>query len=221
MVAEVDVPPPRTSTDCENAALALLDDSARPGWSGEYQAWSDFLPENAQDIFPGEDLIVNVQSQNASFRATVREVEMELIDPADDRSRFRLKFADDSSAPLAFTFAGTRAGQVQEINAIPASSVGSTYIGDLPAAAVTDVTSTTVSIDAGSVPPAGGGFEVRRTDAGWGPDNDRNLIGRFTDPNFTLSRLSRVQDYYVRQFDASSPPKYSRFSTLLHIDYPL
>jgi hypothetical protein len=30
-----------------------------------------------------------------------------------------------------------------------------------------------------------------------------------------------VQNYYVRQFDASTPPRYSRNTTILHIDYPL
>jgi len=36
-----------------------------------------------------------------------------------------------------------------------------------------------------------------------------------------LSRLSRVQDYFLRQYDASAPPRYSRYSALLHVDYPL
>lgn len=50
---------------------------------------------------------------------------------------------------------------------------------------------------------------------------DRNLAGRFATRSFTLPRLSRVEDYYVRQYDASSPAKYSRYSTALHLDYPL
>ena len=43
----------------------------------------------------------------------------------------------------------------------------------------------------------------------------------FTGRSFTLPRLARIQDYYLRQYDASSPPKYSRYSTALHVDYPL
>ena len=62
--------------------------------------------------------------------------------------------------------------------------------------------------------------EVRWSDAGWGPYNDENLAGRFTTQAFTLPRLSRVEDYFLRQFDASVPPKYSRHSSALHIDYP-
>jgi hypothetical protein len=54
----------------------------------------------------------------------------------------------------------------------------------------------------------------------WGVANNRNLIGRFTTPVLTLARLSRVQDFYIRAYDASAPPLYSRDSALLHVDYP-
>jgi hypothetical protein len=53
-VRQVQAPSPRTSTDCENAALALLDDAAGADWSGTYEVWSDFLPGNAADVFPGD-----------------------------------------------------------------------------------------------------------------------------------------------------------------------
>jgi hypothetical protein len=62
--------------------------------------------------------------------------------------------------------------------------------------------------------------EVRWSDGGWGPYNDENLAGRFTTQIFTLPRLSKVQNYFLRQFDGSVPPKYSRQSAALHIDYP-
>lgn len=63
-------------------------------------------------------------------------------------------------------------------------------------------------------------MEVRWSDGGWGPYNDENLAGRFTSQIFTLPRLSKVQNYFLRQFDGSVPPKYSRQSAALHIDYP-
>jgi hypothetical protein len=63
--------------------------------------------------------------------------------------------------------------------------------------------------------------EVRWSDSGWGPGNDRNLVGRFTTQTFTIPRLSQVQDCYLQQYDASTPPKYSRYSAALHVDYPL
>jgi hypothetical protein len=63
--------------------------------------------------------------------------------------------------------------------------------------------------------------EVRWSDFGWGPFNDQNLAGRFTTQTFSLPRLAKVQTYYLRQFDGSiPPPRYSRYSASLHIDYP-
>jgi hypothetical protein len=83
------------------------------------------------------------------------------------------------------------------------------------------VTSTTVSVDVGMPPPSGGGVEVRANDFGWGQANDRNLLGRFSTQAFSLARLAKTQNYFLRLYDGSSPPKYSRYSAALHVDYPL
>jgi hypothetical protein len=79
----------------------------------------------------------------------------------------------------------------------------------------------TASVIWGQTPPLTTISEVRWSDAGWGQGNNRNLVGRFTNQTFTLARLSQVQDYYLRQYNASSPPLYSRVTTALHVDYPL
>ena len=63
--------------------------------------------------------------------------------------------------------------------------------------------------------------EVRYTDVGWGADNNRNLVGRFTTSSFSLTRYARSQNYFLRSYDSSVPPKYSRYSAALHVDYPL
>ncbi|HET7891954.1 MAG TPA: hypothetical protein VFL34_10525 [Candidatus Sulfotelmatobacter sp.] len=63
--------------------------------------------------------------------------------------------------------------------------------------------------------------EVRAHDYGWGPANSRNLLGRFSTRTFSLPRLGRAQTYFLRLYDNSSPPRYSRYATALHVDYPL
>jgi len=63
--------------------------------------------------------------------------------------------------------------------------------------------------------------EVRQSDYGWGQANDRNLLGRFSTQAFSLPRLARTQDYFLRFYDSSSPPRYSRYAAALHVDYPL
>jgi hypothetical protein len=83
------------------------------------------------------------------------------------------------------------------------------------------VSSTTVQVDAGMAPGSGYGIEVRMNDYGWGQANDRNLLGRFSTQTFNLARLAQTQDYFLRLYDSSSPPRYSRYSAALHVDYPL
>jgi hypothetical protein len=215
-VARVALPAPRTTGECELAALALLDDSTVQARTGEYRVWSGFLPGGADDIWPGDALHVVARSQD--FRAVVREVDIEMADPAGNHSRYTVRFANDASAPLGLELAAARSGPLGSVTSTTAT-VGSTYTADLPDAEITAITSTTLTVDAGCVPPAGGGIEVRRSDSGWGTEQDRNLAGRYTTRAFTLTRLSRVQTYYLRQYDSAG--RYSRYSTLLHVDYPL
>ncbi len=164
---------------------------------------------------------MSVPSRGAAFSAIVREVDVEVVSLADDRSLYAVRFANDAAELLAFKFESmTLPEPVTTIFTTTAGS-SSMYIAPLTAAQVTNVIATYITVDAGVAPPPGGGIEVRRSDAGWGPGADGNLAGRFTTQTFTLPRLSRVQSYYLRQYDGSSPAKYSRDSALLHVDYPL
>lgn len=217
------VPSARTQGDCENAALAILDDAGGTAWAGSYETWSDFLPGGASDIFPGEAVAVNVPSRGAVFNASVRAVTIEVFDPAGDRGIYTIEFANDVAAPLAYQAAATPIKvPLQEMPlALTTSQVGVYYLQNLNEAEITAVSSTTVSVDAGMAPPSGWGIEVRERDYGWGVENDRNLLGRFNTETFTLARLARSQNYFLRLYDSSSPPRYSRYSAALHVDIPL
>jgi hypothetical protein len=219
-VREIGMPVPRTSADCEIAALALMDDSGQ-GWTGEYQAWSGFLPGVAADIFPGDGLAVNIPSRMATFAAVIREVDVDIADIAGENSRYTLRFVDAGDPSLDFAFVTALVKQKQVLTPIDVNMVANAYLADLTNAKITNVTSTTVTMDVGFTPVAGGGIEVRYTDAGWGIDNNRNLISRFTSRSFTLTRYARSQTYFLRSYDGSTPPKYSRYSASLHVDYPL
>jgi hypothetical protein len=220
-VLHIKAPQARTAADCENAALAIMDDSISPSWAGEYDAWSDFLPGNAADIFPGDALNLNIPSRAATFQAVVREVDIEVKDFAGDHSIYKITFANDAAKSLSFEFDSAKISAPLDVASVSDTQVGAVYLSSLTAAEITQTSSTTVTIDAGVAPPIGGGFEVRWTDAGWGQNNDRNLAGRFSSQTFTLPRLSRVQNYFLRQYDASTPPKYSRYTAALHLDFPL
>ena len=88
------------------------------------------------------------------------------------------------------------------------------------------MTALSFGLTALGAPPQGGVgtttvSEVRAHDYGWGAANDRNLLGRFGSRTFTLPRLGRTQNYFLRLYDNSSPPRYSRYTAALHVDYPL
>jgi hypothetical protein len=197
----------------------LSDDATQPAWRGEYQAISDWL--GAQDVMPGDAVQVIAPSRDAMFGAIVREVDLEVVSLRDDRLEYTIKFANEAADPLSYELDNMELpasnSVVFELNT-PSTAL---FIAPLTNAQITNVIASELTIDAGAAPPHGGGIEVRRSDGGWGPSDSGNLAGRFTTQTFTLPRLSRVQGYYLRQYDGSTPPKYSRYSMLLHVDYPL
>jgi hypothetical protein len=160
-------------------------------------------------------------SRGSQVQAIVREVEVVVMDLAGDHSQYTIRFANDAAQPLAAEFQTALVKQSLDLVAIPRNSVGATILPDLSAAEITQTSSTSVTIDTGTAPSNGGGFEVRWSDSGWGAAIDRNLVGRFNMRTFTVPRLARVQNYYLRQYDNSSPVKYSRYSAALHLDFPL
>ena len=219
-VRDVATPAPRTSTDCEIGALALLDDAGQ-GWKGEYQVWSELLPGGAADVFPGDGLAMNVPSRAAPFLAIVCEADLAVLDLAGETVRYTLRFVDAGDPTLDFEFATSSVARTQTLTPIDVTQIGTNYMADLTNAEVTTITSTTVTIDARFTPPPGGGIEVRYSDTAWGSGNNRNLIGRFTSSTFTLPRYGRAQGYFLRSYDNSAPARYSIYSTALFVDYPL
>jgi hypothetical protein len=223
IVRTMKVPSARTQVDCENAALAILDDAGTAAWMGTYQTWSDFLPGAAADIFPGDGIAVNVPSRSAVFTAIARSVAIDVIDLPHDRGMYAIEFANDLAAPLGYQNEGTATTVSLGDMPLPQTTaqVGNYYLQNLNEAQITSVSATTVAVDAGMAPSSGWGIEVRMHDYGWGVANDRNLIGRFNTETFSLARLAKTQNYFMRLYDGSSPPRYSRYAACLHVDYPL
>jgi hypothetical protein len=50
---------------------------------------------------------------------------------------------------------------------------------------------------------------------------DPDLVMRSTLPSMTFSRETAADRFYIRMYDASTPPNYSEFSTALFINLPL
>jgi hypothetical protein len=218
VVRRLSVPPAPTSIDCENAALALLDDAVQPAWSGEYKTVSDCLPAN--DVWPGDAVQVAAPSRRANFAAIVREVDLQVTSAAHYRSEYAIRFSNDACELLAAEFSKTTLPDPLPVPLTTGGPSSSLYLPSLTNVQVTNVIATQITVDMGAAPPPGGGYEVRQSDGGWGATSDGNLVGRYTTQVIALPRLSRIQEYVVRQYDGSSPAKYSRQSALVHVDYP-
>src|SRR6202034_4593057 len=113
-----------------------------------YETWSDFLPRAAADIFSGDAIAVNIPSRGASFTAIVREIEIQIADPADDRGFYTIGFANDLAAPLAieYTASSTTIALQDMPLLLETSQVGEYYQVDLTEAQITGDTSTTVQV---------------------------------------------------------------------------
>ena len=220
IVRTLEAPTGRTQVDCENAALALLDDAVNLAWVGSYETWSDFLPGNVSDIFPGDVLAVSIPSRSAEFDAVVRKVVVDIRDLPNDRSVYSIEFANDAAEPIAIQHRQT--GTAVPLQDLPArlstTQVGSYYPDNLPDAQITEITSTTVQIDVDVSLKSGYGIEVRSHDFNWGVGNDRTLLGRFGSRTFSLPRLARTQTYFLKMYSGAS--RYSKFATALHVDSP-
>jgi dihydroxyacetone kinase len=87
---------------------------------------------------------------------------------------------------------------------------------------VTSLTETALQVDAGMAPPAGGGFEVRLKDWEFGVGVDgADLVLRSPVRSFSIPCAAQVERYYVRMYDASTPPLYSRFSSAVFVNVPV
>jgi hypothetical protein len=94
-------------------------------------------------------------------------------------------------------------------------------LANLPALAVVSATGTAVQVDAGMDPPVGGGFEVRRRDWAFGSGTDADLVLRSPVRSFSIPREGQVERYFVRMYDGSNPPVYSRFSSAVFTNLPV
>lgn len=198
-------PPARSSVDCENAALAVLSFSADrdAALTGTYTAL------NLGDIWPGDLLILSTQGRVAYVVA--RKVTIAVTTDFPEILESSIVFANDWAESLGLKLSEAVATDVP----LPATAASSTPVTltNLQDLQVVSVTGSALQIDAGLLPPAGGGFEVRRRDGDFGPAVDQDLVLRSAVRNFSISREAQMERYFIRMYDGSTPPIYSRFSS--------
>jgi len=209
-------PPARSSVDCESAANAMLSvaTSRAAAWTGKYTTWN---PEQQGDIWPGDTLAVTSASAGVTATLVVRDVQIDLAASVPGLVKYTISFANDWAQDLS----------IQTSSSVPADAwlpqqpESATPLANLNTLSVTSVTGSAINIAAGVSAPTGGGFEVRRRDWAFTPGPGPDLVLRSPVPNFSIPRAAATEQYYIRMYDASTPPNYSRFSAAVFVNLPL
>jgi hypothetical protein len=210
-------PEARSSVDCEAAALAVL----RFATSRAAALAGSYVAVNPADVWPGD--VLAIASGGQTMSVMVRQVEI-----ADGMARpemltYRMAFANDWAEGLGLTLSETIAANalLPQTALNSAAPAGSNVLANLQQLQVVSATGTALQVDAGTAAPAGGGFEVRRRDGDFGPSVDQDLVLRSPVRSFSIPREGQVEHYYVRMYDGSIPPVYSRFSSAVFTDLPV
>jgi hypothetical protein len=206
-------PPARSSMDCESAALAVLSFSA----SRAAAAAGTYEVVNPADVWPGD--VLAVESGGKTMSVVVRRVEIADEMASPELLTYRITFANDWAEGLGLTLSEAIAADAL----LPQTALNApgNVLANLQQLQVVSATGTALQVDAGTAPPAGGGFEVRRRDGDFGPGVDQDLVLRSPVRTFSIPREGQVEHYYVRMYDASTPPVYSRFSSAVFTDLPV
>jgi hypothetical protein len=206
-------PQARSSVDCEFAAQAILSFAASraAAIAGTYEA------TNPADVWPGDVLALTANGTTTSV--VVRRVTVADGMASPEMLTYRIEFANDWAEGLGLKLSEAIAGDAL----LPQTALNApgNMLANLQQLQVVSSTGTALQLDAGMVPPAGGGFEVRRRDWDFGPGVDQDLVLRSPVRSFSIPREGQVEQYYVRMFDASTPPLYSRFSSAVFTDLPV
>jgi hypothetical protein len=204
----------RSSVDCEAAAQAVLSfaSSRSAAISGSYAAINP-----ATDIWPGDVLSIVANGQTSNV--VVRTVALASGHARPELLTYRIAFANDWAEALGITLSEAVAADAY-LPPTPSPAAGA-VLANLQQLTIASATTSALQIDAGTAPPTGGGFEVRRRDWDFGPGADQNLVLRSPVRSFSIPRAAQVERYYVRQYDASNPPLYSRLSSAVFINLPV
>jgi hypothetical protein len=203
----------RSGVDCESAAQAVLAfaSSRAAALAGSYAAI------NPADVWPGDVLSITANGQ--ILNVVVRKVDIQNGNAVPELLTYRVAFANDWADSLGMTLSEAIAPD----SFLPptALSAPGQVLANLQQLTVVSATTTALQIDAGTAPPTGGGFEVRLRDWDFGPGVDQDLVLRSPVRSFSIPRSAQVERYYIRMYDASSPPLYSRLSSAVFTNLPV
>ena len=214
-IGSVTSPAARSSADCRSAAGVMAEAAASTSalWTGTYKGNGINF---SSDVWPGDALQLIAPSTNLDTEVVVRTVKVSYRASYPDLVEYSIAFANDWADDLAIKTSKT----VPANTWLPAA-VEPTVLANLNGLTVTSLNGNTVTLNTGLAAPAGGGFEVRLRDFAFMPGNDSTLVLRSSQSNFSFSRVSPSDRFYIRMYDGATPPNYSEFSVALFINLPL
>lgn len=218
-LGHVSAPVARSSADCESAAAAVLAfaTSRDATLAGRYS-----MVNPTQDVWPGDVLAMTSAGETRSV--LVRSVEVIDGHAQPEVVRYKLAFANDWATEWAAGVGLKLSEEVANDAVLPttAATGPGQWLANLQQLQVTAVSASAVSVSAGVTAPTGGGFEVRLSEWEFGAGVDAaDLVLRSPVPNFSIPLAAQVQRFYVRMYDGSTPPVYSRYSSGVFVNAPV
>ncbi len=204
-----------SSNDCDNVASAILGAVAdgMPVLKGSYH--SSLV---GSDIWPGDVLSIGPQDNGSTLDVVVQVATITLHPDLPEETSTIIEFATSALGEAGFKLSSTISPNVS----LPQGPTSvREALDSLKALSFTGVTTSSVTISTGIVPPINGGFEVRRRDFTFGPGVDSDLVLRTAATNISIPRSNPGEEFYIRMYDASQPPNYSQFSAALFINMPI
>jgi hypothetical protein len=170
-----------------------------------------------EDVWPGD--VLSVTANAATMDVVVRSVTITDRHAVPELRTYRIAFANDWAECLGITL--SEAFAADAFLPVTAATAPGAALANLQGLSVVSATATELLVDAGCDAPAGGGFEVRRRDWDFGTGAGADLVLRSPVRNFSIPRAAQLERYYVRMFDGSDGPLYSRLSSAVLVNLPV
>jgi hypothetical protein len=207
-------PQARSSVDCESAAQATLSFSSSRAAA---IAGSCAAINPTADVWPGD--VLSIIANGQTINVVVRQVAVIDGHAVPELLTYSIAFANDWADSLGVSL--SEAIAPDSFLPLAADTTPGAVLANLQQLTVVSVTTTALQIDAGTAPPTGGGFEVRLRDSDFAQGVNQNLVLRSPVRGFSIPRSAQVERYFIRMFDASSPPLYSRLSSAVFTNLPV
>lgn len=209
-------PAARSAADCDAAAKALLALAAGAATATAGTVSWTRAAGSGLDVQPGDTLLLH--SDQGTQIAPVTTVHLIDLHCVPECIAYRAGFGQTRAGSMDFRVGeGAPMDAVLPVAALPDASTPPS----LQALQVTVATGSALQIDAGDDAVAGGGFEVRRSDANFGSQDTSDLVLRSPARSFLIPRAAFAERFFVRMFDGAVPPRFSAVSSAVMTSLPI